>query len=327
MRFAKQEEAMFSNAFRVVLVASLASGLVGCGMTVDGSEEGAEDVGQVAAALEVCVSPAVNSGNVCNLGGGQLKLQVTLPTGQQYVEVFARQNGVQNVAVAIQGSGLNNGNGTTTYSLTRSGYAATDQVEYRFYSYKPSAPGVFTPGPAEAAWYGYVASVPVTKDAAVVYNSYGLGYVPNQNFGSSTSVDIGEYQLTSEGLFGYGLAAIPAGATVTKAELVIPSTAYAPIAANVNMVLNKVTSAWSESTVTWNTKPSYALLGNVVVNHAAETRLDVTGTVGGALAAGEVSFALQPSAASPTTDNVFIQSKENTSVGAQRTSLTVSYRR
>jgi hypothetical protein len=320
---------MFSNQFRVVLVASAVSALVGCGMDVSGggAEEGAEQVGQVESALEVCASPANNSGNVCNLGGGQLKLQVTLPSGQQYVEVFARQNGVQNVAVAITASAQNNGNGTTTYSLTRAGYAATDKVEYRFYSYKPAAPGVFTPGAAEQVWYGYIASVPVSKDAAVIYNSYGLGYVPNQNFGSSTSVDIGEYQLTSEGLFGYGLSALPAGATVTKAELVIPSTTATPIAANVNMVLNKITSAWSESTVTWNTKPSYSVLGNVVVNHAAETRLDVTSAVNGAVAAGEVSFALQPSAASPTTDNVFIQSKENTSAGAQRTSLSVHYRK
>jgi hypothetical protein len=295
-------------------------------MTTEGADEAAEEVGQVESALEVCVSPANGSGNVCNLGGGQLKLQVTLPSGQQYVEVFARQNGLQNVAVAIQASGQNNGNGTTTYSLTRAGYAASDQVEYRFYSYEPSSPGVFTPGPAEQAWYGYLARVPVTKDAAVVLNSYGLGYVPDQNFGSSTSVDIGEYQLTSEGLFGYGLSSIPAGATVTKAELLIPN-AFAPIAANVNMVLNKITSSWSESTVTWNTKPSYTSLGNVVVNHAAETRLDVTSSVNGAVTAGEVSFALQPSAASPTTDNVFIQSKENTSAGAQSTSLSVHYRR
>lgn len=317
---------MFSNGIRVVALVSLTVSLVGCGVTVaDGTD--AESVGDVESALEVCAAPANNSGSVCNLGGGQLRFQVTLPSGQQYVEVFARQNGLQNVAIAIQESAQNNGNGTTTYSLTRSGYAATDQVEYRFYSYKPAAPGVFTPGAAEQVWYGYVASVPVTKDAAVILNSYGLGYVPNQNFGSSGSVDIGEYQLTSEGLFGYGLSAIPSGATVTKAELVIPSTAFAPIAANVNMVLNKITSAWSESTVTWNTKPSYASLGAVIVKHAAETRLDVTGSVNGALTSGEVSFALQPSAASPTTDNVFIQSKESTSPGAQRTSLAVRYRR
>lgn len=319
---------MFSNGFKVATMVSLAASLAGCGMTVEtADEQDAESLGQVESLLEVCSVPANNSGNVCNLGGGQLKFQVTLPSGQQYVEVFARQNGQQNVAVAIQGNAQNNGNGTTTYSLTRSGYAASDKVEYRFYSYKPASPGVFTPGPAEQVWYGYLASVPVTKDAAVILNSYGLGYVPNQNFGSASSVDIGEYHLTSEGLFGYGLSAVPAGATVTKAELVLPSTTYAPIAANVNMVLNKVTSAWSESTVTWNTKPSYSVLGDVVVNHAAETRLDVTGAVNGAVAAGEVSFALQCSAASPSTDNVFIQSKENTSAGAQRTSLTVHYRK
>jgi hypothetical protein len=315
---------MFSKQSKLLVGVALSAAVSGCQMDVTDSEE---SLGEVAAALETCASPANDSGNVCNLGGGQLKFQVTLPSGQQYVEVFARQNGLQNVATAIVGSGVSNGNGTTTYSLTRAGYAATDKVEYRFYSYKPAASGVFTPGPAEQVWYGYIAAVPVTKDAAVVLSSYGLGYVPNQNFGSSSSVDIGEYQLTSEGLFGYGLAALPAGATLTKAELVIPSTAFTPIAASVNMVLNKVTSAWTESTVTWNTKPSYASLGSVVVNHAAETRLDVTSSVAGSLATGEVSFALQPSAAHSTTDNIFIQSKENTSPGAQRTSLSMHWRK
>lgn len=316
---------MLSNELKLLVGVAFSSALLGCQLDV--AEEGEEILGQSSQALEVCVSPANGSGNVCNLGGGQLKLQVTLPSGQQYVEVFARQNGSQNVAVAIQASGVSNGNGTTTYSLTRAGYAASDKVEYRFYSFKPSSPGVFTPGPAEQVWYGYIAALPVTKDAAVIYNSYGLGYVPNQNFGSSSYVDIGEYQLTSEGLFGYGLAAIPSGATVSKAELVIPSTTSTPIAANVNMVLNKITSAWTESSVTWNTKPSYSSLGNVVVNHNAETRLDVTSSVSGALSVGEVSFALQPSAAHSTTDNVFIQSKENTSPGAQRTSLSVHFRK
>ena len=85
-----------------------------------------------------------------DLGAGSVKYSVTLPSGQRYVEVFARKNGVQNVAHDITSSGIANGNGTTTYSYVKSGYRAGDALEYRFYSY--IGPGVFTPGPASSVW-------------------------------------------------------------------------------------------------------------------------------------------------------------------------------
>src|SRR5215216_1670152 len=99
---------------------------------------------------------------MCDTGDGRRTFQVTLASGQQYVEVFVRQNGVQNVATAIQGSGVDHGDGTATYSLTRDGYAASDVIEYRFYSYQPGAAGVFTPGPLEGVWLGQ-AAVPVAQ--------------------------------------------------------------------------------------------------------------------------------------------------------------------
>ena len=160
----------------------------------------------------------------------------------------------------------------------------------------------------------HITHVPVAADAAVIYSSLGVGPAANQNFGDATTVDIGEYQLQSEGLFAYALAAagVPAGATVSKAELVIPRV-YAPGAPVVTLRLNRIAaaSAWSEATVTWNTRPSHELLGEVMVTSALENRLDVTGPVAAAVAASaaEIGFALQTSPAA-TIDNVFIDAKE-----------------
>jgi len=109
--------------------------------------------------------------NAINLGNGSMKFQVTLPSGQNYVEVFVRQNGIQNVAQNIQPSGVVNADGTTTYSYIANSYKTGDLIEYRFYSY--IGPGVFTPGPAENAWvtniYGQSGSVFSTSTG--VYNT------------------------------------------------------------------------------------------------------------------------------------------------------------
>jgi hypothetical protein len=278
-----------------------------------------------------CALPALGAGNVCDLGGGQLEYRVTLPSGERYVEVFARQNGVQNLAQAIAGFGIDHGDGTTTYLYARAGYAAGDRVEDRFYSYLPDSPGVFTPGPAEQVWLtvapppasGTVVA-PVAKDAAVVLTSYGTGPSADRNFGSATTVDIGEYHLTSEGLFGYGLGGVPAGAVVTKAELVV-GAAYAPGGPTVTMRVGRVLGAWAESTVTWNTRPAYAWVGEAKITSGVESRLDVTNLVKAAVAEGatEVSVVLQPSAAAPSTDNVFIDAKEK--VGGVPTKLVIEW--
>jgi hypothetical protein len=89
-----------------------------------------------------------------DLGAGSVKYSVTLPSGQHFVEVFARKNGVQNTAHEITPSGVANNDGTTTYSFVKSGYVAGDNVEYRFYSY--IGPRVFTPGPGQTTWLGFV---------------------------------------------------------------------------------------------------------------------------------------------------------------------------
>jgi hypothetical protein len=88
------------------------------------------------------------------LDSGDLLFSVTFDQPQSYVEVFVRQNGIQNVAQNIVDSAVANGDGTFSYRLIRpaSRYAAGDEVITRFYSYVAGQPGVFTPGPAQSVW-------------------------------------------------------------------------------------------------------------------------------------------------------------------------------
>jgi hypothetical protein len=135
-------------AFLVALVA-LASSLTACGTA---SREASDHLGRTSQALTHATCPSCSA---VDLGGGKLKYAVRLPSGRKYVELFVRKNGIQNVAQNITNSTVNNGDGTTTYFWTVSGYAVNDRIEYRFYSYLASSPGVFTPGPQEQVWVSY----------------------------------------------------------------------------------------------------------------------------------------------------------------------------
>ena len=106
-----------------------------------------------------------------DLGAGTVQFSITLPSGQHYVEVFSRKNGVQNVAHNITSSALLNGDGTTTYTFQKSGYVTGDIIEYRFYSYV--GPGVFTPGPSESTWVSFRYGGPATFQTSS--GSYVLG--------------------------------------------------------------------------------------------------------------------------------------------------------
>ena len=89
--------------------------------------------------------------------------------------------------------------------------------------------------------------------------------------------------------------------------------------------MHRITSPWSESTVTWNTKPSYAFVRDAVLTSGTTNRIDVTDQVSAAIAEGldEIGFALQPSASAPSTDNVFIDAREK--IGGTPTYLRIEY--
>ncbi len=137
----------FSRMCAVVFVFAFS----GC----SGAELGTEATESSHHALDNCPLPELGAGDICDLGGGQVRYQVTLASNQAYVEVFSLQNGLQNIATNIVSSESSHGDGTSTYSYAAAGYVAGDSIEYRFYSYLQGSSEVFTPGPEEMKWYQY----------------------------------------------------------------------------------------------------------------------------------------------------------------------------
>ncbi len=312
--------------FRKLALASALPALVAC-QAADVADDDAEMLAGSSSALVVCPEPALNRTALCDLGDGQLRFLVTLPSNQKYVEVFARQNGIQNVAVDITKTAHVQFDGTTTYSFSRTGYRDGDHVEYRFYSYLPNSPGVFTPGPQEQVWVGYdyravkTLELDVTKDASLIYASLGTGPSADRNFGSASTVDVAGYHHDSRGLFGYDISSLDDTLLVKKVELVMPAM-WAPGGNLGKFSLAKVndSKAWRENTVTWLTTPAATLFGEFEVDVTKVNRLDVTSLVTAALGQGEseVSFLLED-----IQNNLFIDSKEK--VGGQATYLSVEY--
>jgi hypothetical protein len=301
---------------------SLASACQGAAETTD-----EDPLASTSAALALCPEPSLGVATLCDLGGGQVKFLVTLELGEQYVELFVRQNGIQNVALDITRTAHVHYNGWATYAATLAGYQDGDHLEYRFYSYLPGKPGVFTPGPRENVWltHDYAADakldLAVTKDASLIYSSYGTGPSFNKNFGSAPTVDVAGYHHESRGLFGYDLAALDASMLIKKAELVIPAMWAA--GGNIgSFTLSKVDpgASWQEQTVTWMTTPPSTLFGEFTVDASVENRLDITSLVASAVAAGETELSVL---LEDIQNNLFIDSREK--VAGKPTFLHVEY--
>lgn len=251
-----------------------------------------------------------------DMGNGSIAFEVKLPTYQQYVEIFVRQNGIQNVAQNIVDKFENNYDGTVTYKYVGIGYKAGDVVEYRFYSYASNSQGVFTPGPIENSWNTLTVSqssyiAPVTKDASLILSSYCCGFVPDRNFGSNSTVDAGTYHHTTKGAFGFSLGVVPSGKVVTEALLVLPAISSA--GGGVGSVdINKIdnSASWQESTVTWNNAPSYTYFNTFKLPAQGSASLDITELVSAAVSMGEDEISIMMT---PVTNNYFVNSKENSS--------------
>ena len=192
--------------------------LVGCALAgCSGAEvsDFADGPVSVSNALTVPYSAA-------DLGAGTVRFSVTLPSGQHYVEVFARKNGVQNAAHKIVTSGVTNGNGTTTYSYDKSGYKVGDDIEYRFYSY--IGPAVFTPGSAQNVWVSFKYGAPSTfKTTAGNYLLAPQTDASGRSFSYQIESSIGATFVTPYSTGWFLTLASPASAQVeanVQAELV-----------------------------------------------------------------------------------------------------------
>lgn len=139
--------------------ALFAAALVGgCQSQPLAADTESDNLGSVTQASTFVAQPGTPAAACCHfaemLSDGSMRYAVTFKAPQKYVEVFVRQNGIQNVAKNIVASQASNADGTYTYEhkVAATQYRSGDKVLVRFYSYEPNKPGVFTPGPAEAIW-------------------------------------------------------------------------------------------------------------------------------------------------------------------------------
>jgi hypothetical protein len=116
--------------------------------------------------------------------------------------------------------------------------------------------------------------------------------------------------LSRDALLRFDLGPLP---SVSNARLRL----YAALSAadSVTATLFPVTGAWSESALTWNTRPGYVTttpLGSVLASNgtAAWKELDVTAHVKAELAAGRRVFSLALHATAPSVEKMVIASRE-----------------
>ena len=199
------------------------------------------------ASLAVSSARADSNTALVPLSGGAARFEVTLPSGQAYVEVFVRQNGIQNTAQAIQQSGvtLKDKPGYSRYSYQRAGFKAGDKIEYRFYSYLPRSPGVFSPGPAEMVWNTQVYGAACASSFDTTVGSFCLDGTPAEQVSvySATGSEFIRQQSVGWELHPALLPALSTPALRAKAELLgvfvkvcatgkwqpIEETPYAPL--------------------------------------------------------------------------------------------------
>jgi hypothetical protein len=86
-------------------------------------------------------------------------------------------------------------------------------------------------------------------------DSYVNSSSPGQNFGSQATMQISDIKRS---LLKFDVSSIPAGSTVTSAELVLCFSSILSLAVGRTHELNLANSAWTEAGVTWSNQPAAA---------------------------------------------------------------------
>ncbi|MBN2843501.1 MAG: fibronectin type III domain-containing protein, partial [Sedimentisphaerales bacterium] len=104
---------------------------------------------------------------VNNIGGNRVQFSIKFPNEKSIVQLFAKRNNVEDYSPNIESSKVNNGDGTYSYSIIRTGvYANGDIIVARVYSVTPGNVTTYSPGPAATQWYD-----PYTNQNLVVTNA------------------------------------------------------------------------------------------------------------------------------------------------------------
>jgi hypothetical protein len=101
-------------------------------------------------------------------------------------------------------------------------------------------------------------TIPVSKDTQITRESKACAYPTCPNEGSSPTIVVGNYEITSKGLFGFNLAPyIPSGSTVTHATLQLPGGSSPFSSTPITVTAYTLLSDFNEMTVVWDTAPAF----------------------------------------------------------------------
>jgi RHS repeat-associated protein len=138
------------------------------------------------------------------------------------------------------------------------------------------------------------------KDAVLNYRNPNGNYGNNQYITAEVNPDSVYISLIE-----FALDSVPEGAYVTSAKLMLYGVSHLSSGNSNKSYLRRLTSSWTESTVTWNTKPTFTTADQVTLNESTSTdqnyELDVTIHVRDMLLnGGNYGFGLQLINALPT---------------------------
>jgi RHS repeat-associated protein len=112
------------------------------------------------------------------------------------------------------------------------------------------------------------------KDACI--NSYSTA--SNSNYGAISSFNAQRWTngsaFSSRSLIQFDLSSIPPNATILNAKLVLFGIAHNPLTQPNSFYINRITSPWNESTITWYNQPTSSNVGQVALSSSSSATQD-----------------------------------------------------
>lgn len=154
---------------------------------------------------------------------------------------------------------------------------------------------LLTLGTVCTALLAYAQTTLTLQPGAATGNDASLGYHDNyntatQNYG--TDIYLKAFcipgaqggQNTNRGILQFDLSSIPSNATIVSANLTLYATGYINATlpghfGNNSATISRVTSSWSENSVTWNTAPSITTQNQVTLSQSSSATQDYTSNV------------------------------------------------